>query len=86
MYDDQFPWKNLTMKGLSLNWVVTMKLPEWFYHVTLWQPCNLIMVKTCLYILQLAPVTISVHKCQLYGSCADKRCFCVLLQKWVVGF
>jgi len=40
---------------------VTMKFPEWFYCATLREPCDLIVVKTCLRMFQLVKITISAH-------------------------
>jgi len=50
-----------------------MKFLELFYYATYTEPCDFILVKTCLCMFQVAPVTISTHQRRLCGSCgADK--------------
>jgi hypothetical protein len=52
-----------------------MKFPELFYCVTEREPCDVMVVKTCLCMFKLVAVTISMHECQLYRSCGtDKMC------------
>jgi hypothetical protein len=54
---------------------MAVKFLEWFYCVTYREPCNLIVVNTCLCMFRLALVTISTHYRQLCGSWgADKKC------------
>jgi hypothetical protein len=54
---------------------VAVKIPERFCCATYREPCDLIVVKVCLCMFQLAPVPVSTHKRKLCGSCgADKTC------------
>jgi hypothetical protein len=41
---------------------VVIKFPERFYYANLREPCDLVIVKICLCMFQLAPVTISTHQ------------------------
>jgi hypothetical protein len=60
---------------------IAMKFPEWFYRATSGEPRDLIVVKTCLCMFQLAPVG---EVCKLWH---DKTCvFLRLVAKMSDGF
>jgi len=67
---------------------VAMKFAEWFYCPTWREPCDFIIIKTSLFLLQVAPVTISTHWSYSRGSCGSDKslCFYVSSQKWAIGF
>jgi hypothetical protein len=80
-------WQRFTIMIRVLDTGCTEISINVYYVVRLWsllnyftarltgEPCDLIVVKMCLYMFQLAIITISMPWPRLYGSCdADKTC------------